>query len=139
MRPVGALLALALVLPAPAADYATGVKSRIVLKTTVTANGERIRYPVTDRAEVTAAEVEIAPGAETGAHLHDGPVYAWVVSGALTVALPGGGAKTYGPGDPIIEVTGVPHNGRNTGTVPVRLLVFYLGVQDQPLTRKAAP
>lgn len=139
MRPVGALLALALVLPAPAADYATGVKSRIVLKTTVTANGERIRYPVTDRAEVTAAEVEIAPGAETGAHLHDGPVYAWVVSGALTVALPGGGAKTYGPGDPIIEVTGVPHNGRNTGTVPVRLLVFYLGVQDRPLTRKAAP
>lgn len=139
MRTPATLLALALALPGPAADYATGVKSRIVLRTTVTANGEPIRYPVTDRAEVTAAEVEIAPGAETGAHLHDGPVYAWVVSGSLTVALPGGGAKTYGPGDPIIEVTGVPHNGRNAGTVPARLLVFYLGVQDRPVTRKVAP
>jgi hypothetical protein len=31
------------------ADYASGVKSKIVLKTTVTANGEQIRYPVTTK------------------------------------------------------------------------------------------
>ena len=143
MRIVPAALALALALtlapasPAPAADYASGVKTRIVLKTTVTANGEKIRYPVADSPEVTAAEVEIAPGAETGAHFHPGPVYAWVVAGSLTVEAAGGGTKTYGPGDPIIEVTGVGHNGRNTGAVPARLLVFYLGVEGKPVTRKA--
>ena len=136
MRLVPAALALALALAtdAPAADYASGVKSKVVVKTTVTASGEQIRYPATGRPEVTAADVEIAPGAETGFHLHPGPVYAWVTSGSMTVDVAGGASRTYGPGDAIVEMTGVPHNGRNTGTVPARLLVFYLGVEGSPVT-----
>ncbi len=120
--------------PAPAADYANGVKSKVVLKTTVTSNGEPIRYPSGGRPEVTAAEVEIAPGAETGFHSHPGPVYAWVVAGSLTIEAAGGGSKTYVAGDPIVEMTGVAHSGRNTGAVPARLLVFYLGTEGSPVT-----
>lgn len=79
--PTAAVFALLFPVPVPAADYAAGVKSKVVLKTTVTASGEKIRYPVTDRPQVTAAEVEIAPGAVTGNHEHPGPVYALVISG----------------------------------------------------------
>ncbi len=124
----------ALCLPAPAADYASGVRSKIVLRTTVTSNGEPIRYPSGGRPEVTAAEVEIAPGAETGFHSHPGPVYAWVVAGTLTIEAAGGGSKTYVTGDPIVEMTGASHSGRNAGTVPAKLLVFYLGTEGSPVT-----
>ena len=136
--PAAFALALALALPAraPAADYGSGVSVKVVLKTTVTASGEKFRYPVTDRAEVTASEVEIAPGADTGLHRHPGPVLAWVVSGTLSVDVAGGETKTYTAGQPIVEVVGLDHVGKNRGTVPVRLLVFYLGAEGAPLTVK---
>ncbi len=36
------------------------------------------------------------------------------------------------------EVVNVPHNGRNLGTVPVKILVFYAGAVGQPLTIRDA-
>ena len=133
--PLAALaLLLSLATPVPAADYAPGVRSKVVLKTTVTSNGEAIRYPVGGRPEVTAAEVEIAPGAETGFHLHPGPVYAWMVAGSMTIDAAGGSSRTYVAGDAIVEMTGVPHSGRNTGSVPAKLLVFYLGTEGASVT-----
>ena len=56
-------------------------------KTSVTGNGQKITYPLTDKAEVTAMIVDLPPGAETGWHKHPVPVYAYVISGNLTVEL----------------------------------------------------
>jgi quercetin dioxygenase-like cupin family protein len=111
------------------ADYNPSVTAKVLKKTTVTGNGERIAYPKTDRAEVTAMTVELAPGGQTGWHKHPVPVLAYVVSGHLTVDLEGGKTLSYGPGDAIIEVVDAWHNGKNNGAVPVQLAVFYLGVE----------
>jgi quercetin dioxygenase-like cupin family protein len=129
-----ALLIVSLLLPlaAGAADYGTGVTAKVLQKTSVTANGARIAYPATTRAEVTAMTVDLAPGAETGWHKHPVPVYAYVVSGSLDVELAGGTALTYRAGDAIIEVVDTLHNGRNRGTEPVKLAVFYLGSEGTP-------
>ena len=35
--------------------------------------------------------------------------------------------KTYRAGDSVFEAMDVPHNGTNTGTVPVKLLAVYMG------------
>ena len=43
-------LSLLIVQPAIAADYNYGVTSKVLRKTTVTGNGQKITYPVTDRA-----------------------------------------------------------------------------------------
>ena len=61
-------LALACLLPFSslwAADYDAAVKARLITKTELTGNGERIRYPAFASPEVSALEVDIAVGAET--------------------------------------------------------------------------
>ena len=117
----------------PQAGYNSGVSSKLLAKSTFTANGDKIEYPSTDRAEVTAMTVEVAPGAETGWHKHKVPVYAYMLSGELEVAIEPDKIITYREGDPIIEVVNSFHNGRNKGTKPARLVVFYLGIQGEPL------
>lgn len=114
------------------AEYGTGVSSKLLIKTGLTADGRKIAYPVTDQPEVTALTVELAPGAETGWHKHTIPVYGYVLSGAIDVELEGGKTCQYKAGDAIIEVVNTFHNGRNRGLVPVSLVVFYTGIQGVP-------
>ncbi len=118
-------------LTAPAA-YNTGVTSKVLSKTGVTSNGQKVAYPVTDKAEVTALLVDLAPGAETGWHKHPVPVYAFVLSGNLTIEMEGGNTLMFKAGDAIIEMVDTFHNGKNIGIEPVRLAVFYTGVQGLP-------
>jgi len=119
-------------LSALGADYQSGVSATVLKKSSVTGNGQKIIYPVTDKAEVTAMTVNLAPGAETGWHSHPIPVYAYVVEGTLEVELEGGQIITYRSGDAIIEVVNTLHNGRNRGSEEVRLVVFYTGAEGTP-------
>lgn len=125
---IGLLLSASLTF---AGDYNTGVSAVVLKKTSVTSNGEKIAYPLTDQAEVTAMVVDLAPGAETGWHQHPVPVYAYVVAGKLSVELEDGKTLTFGTGDAIIEVVNTLHNGKNSGVEPVRLAVFYLGIEGR--------
>ena len=133
VRVVSLCLALTLITPAAfAADYSSGVTAQVLEKTSLTGNGQKIAYPLTDKAEVTAMTVALAPGSETGWHKHPIPVYAYVVSGKLSVELEDGKLLSFGAGEAIIEVVDTLHNGRNTGTEPVKLAVFYLGAKGTP-------
>ena len=76
--------------------------------------------------------VDLAPGTETGWHKHAIPVYAYVLSGVIEVELEGGQRISYKTGDVIIEVVNTFHNGSNRGIEPVRLVVFYTGIKNQP-------
>lgn len=125
-------------LPALSADYHSGVSATVLKSSSVTGNGQKIVYPVTDKAEVTAMTVNLAPGAETGWHSHPIPVYAYVVEGKLDVELEGGQVITYRSGDAIIEVANSLHNGRNQGSEDVRLVVFYTGAEGTPNVVKPA-
>jgi quercetin dioxygenase-like cupin family protein len=109
------------------ADYQPGVKVQVVKKATRAANGQELAYPKTANPEVTVATVEIPPGGETGWHSHPFPVYAYVMSGVLSVAIEGGSDHEFREGEAIIEVIDTRHNGRNRGSVPVKLVVFYTG------------
>lgn len=134
------LTGLLLVVPAAfAADYNSGVTAKVLKRTSVTGNGQKITYPVTDRAEVTAMTVDLAPGAETGWHKHPVPVYAYVIAGNLSVELEDGTQLSFGAGDAIIEVVNTLHNGKNRGIEPVKLAVFYLGAEGTPNVIKPGP
>ncbi|MGD9950789.1 MAG: cupin domain-containing protein [Desulfobulbus sp.] len=126
---IGVLLVVSSML---GAGYSSGVTANVLNKTSVTGDGQKIVYPQTDKAEVTAMLVNIAPGAETGWHKHPIPVYAYVISGDLTVELEGGQRFSYSTGNAIIEVVNTMHNGKNTGAEPVKLAVFYLGAEGVP-------
>jgi quercetin dioxygenase-like cupin family protein len=114
--------------------YASGVSSVVLQRATTTSDGAPIAYPRTERPEVTAAQVTIAPGAETGWHKHPIPLYAYVEQGALEVRFDDGRVSAFQAGDAIFEVVDTWHNGVNVGDTEVRLVVFYLGVADEPTT-----
>ena len=88
--------------------------------------GQPLVFPA-EPADVTAAIVTVAPGAETGWHLHEVPLFAHILEGELTVDYGEKGTKIYRAGDSVLEAMNWPHNGTNTGNVPMKLLAVYMG------------
>jgi quercetin dioxygenase-like cupin family protein len=89
--------------------------------------GQTIEYPTSGAAQVSSSLLVIPRGASTGWHRHDAPLYAYVLSGTLTVDYDGGITKTYTKGGAIMEAIGTRHNGHNDGKEAVRLLVVNVG------------
>ena len=114
-------------------DY-TGASVTLIKKASITADGRKMEYLKTDKPEVTALLVELPPGGETGWHLHPVPVYAYVLSGVLTAETENGQRRDYKEGEAIFETVDTPHNGRNLGKIPVKLIVFYTGEEGKPVT-----
>ena len=134
------LLSLCLFPGFAAADgYNEGVRAEVLLKATTTSNGQRLQYLKTDKAAVTVMKVTIAPGRETGWHLHDIPVYSYVVSGKMTLETANGNNREFKEGQVILQAVNNPHNGINTGDKPLEMIVFYTGAEDIPLVRKVNP
>ena len=135
-KPVIALiLSLAFHSPAFALEQSASVKASTILKAETSWDGKRIEYP-SGKAEVTGMVIEIVPGGETGWHLHPVPSFGMVLEGELEVQLKNGAVRRLKPGEALAEVVNTLHNGRNVGTVPVKLVVFYVGSVGQPLTVK---
>ncbi|HNZ09875.1 MAG: Cupin domain protein [Deltaproteobacteria bacterium ADurb.Bin151] len=120
-----------------AGEYNAGVRGKVILHTDKMSNGEPIDYLDKDHPRVTVMTVEIEPGKETGWHSHPMEVYAYVLSGRLTVEIEGGKTTEFKKGDAIIEVVNVRHNGINKGKIPVKLIVFYLGGEGLPTVIKS--
>lgn len=118
-----------------ALDPAPGVRVTPLLKETSSWDGKPIVYPQ-GQAEVTSLLIEIAPGAETGVHSHPVPSFAYLMEGTLEVTADDGRVKRLHAGDALAEVVNRPHNGRNVGTTPVRIVVFYMGAVGTSLTVK---
>ncbi|HSM19583.1 MAG TPA: cupin domain-containing protein, partial [Hyphomicrobiales bacterium] len=108
--------------PAPPADY----PAVPLLATGTNIVGETIRYPQ-GAARVTAAIVTLAPGGRTIVHKHGVPLFAYILSGELTVDYGKDGTRTYRPGEAFMEAMDVAHFGVNKGAAPVRILAFYMG------------
>jgi quercetin dioxygenase-like cupin family protein len=108
-----------------------------VLKTQSSWDGAPIVYPQ-GTPEITGMLIEIAPGGETGWHLHGVPSFAVVLAGELEVTLKNGAVNRLTSGQALAEVVNTLHNGRAVGDVPVKLAVFYAGAVGQALTTKEA-
>lgn len=132
-----ALLAATFQAPAHALDQSAAVQVSTVLKTTSSWDGKPLAYP-DGKAEVTGLLIEIAPGAETGWHRHPVPSFALVLEGELEVRLASGQTKRLKAGEALAEVIDTAHNGRNVGTGPLKLVVFYAGSAGGKLTVKEA-
>lgn len=118
-----------------ALEQSASVKVSTVLKAETSWDGKQIQYP-SGKAEVTGMVIEIVPGGETGWHLHPVPSFGMVLEGELEVQLKNGAVRRLKPGEALAEVVDTLHNGRNVGTVPVKLVVFYIGSVGQPLSVK---
>ena len=108
-----------------------------LLQTTVNSLGQAIAYPRDGTAEVTALLVEMAPGEETGWHRHPVPLLGYLLAGELTVYQITGEKRVVRTGEVSLESVGVVHNGVNEGAVPLKMIVFVVGLKDAPFTVEA--
>jgi len=131
------VLAWAFQSDAIALEASSAVKVTTVLKETTSWDGKPIQYP-TGKAEVTGMIIEIAPGGETGWHLHPVPSFGMIMQGELEVHLKDGSVRRLKTGEALAEVTNTLHNGRAVSEVPVKIIVFYTGTEGQKLTEKEA-
>lgn len=135
LHPLAFALALFIQPTAHALEPSAAVKVTTVLKTPSSWDGQPIAYPA-GTAEITGMLIEIAPGGESGWHLHPVSSFGYILEGELEVHLKNGTVKHLKAGDAVAEVVNTLHNGRNVGDVPVKMIVFYTGAVGQALTVK---
>jgi quercetin dioxygenase-like cupin family protein len=121
----------------PPARVAPG--TRMVLSTGNTVTGEPIRYPSGAPAQITAEEITLEPGQETGWHTHPVPLFGYILEGELTVDYGTKGRRTYRKGDGFAEAMNEAHNGRNMGQNPVRILAVFIGIERVQGSAPASP
>jgi len=101
------------------------VSSQTILETNQTVIGQEISYP-SGSPQITSKIVTIPVGAETGPHIHEYPMFAYILSGEVTVDYGEKGVKTFVAGESIVEAINYTHNGKNNGKVPTEILVVLM-------------
>ncbi len=112
---------------------------RTILSTGTTVTGEPIRYPTDAPARLTAMEITLEPGQQTGWHTHPVPVFGYILDGELTVDYGAKGLRTYVKGEGLAEAMNEAHDGRNTGPGPVRILALFIGAEGLQASVPAPP
>jgi len=107
--------------------YRPEIQSKLILRSSTTADGTLIQNQAPAHPEVTAYQISIPAGTETGWHIHPVPEYAYILSGELTLTYQNGIARLFKAGEAFAEAVNMPHNGCNTGSTEVRLMVFITG------------
>jgi quercetin dioxygenase-like cupin family protein len=110
-----------------------------LFETGKTVLGQTFSYPSKTPAKVTSEIIAMPPGAETGWHKHEVPLYGYVLDGELTVDYGADGTRVYRKGEAFMEAIGTPHNGRNSGSGEARLLAVFMGADGLPDTVKVSP
>ena len=96
-----------------------------------------IAYPA-GTPKVTGAIVTIPPGGETGWHLHEVPLFVYVLEGEVTVDYGEKGVKVVKEGESILEAMNWAHNGMNKTDKPLRILAVYMGADGVANAETAA-
>lgn len=102
------------------------VSSFTILDTGKTVIGQDISYP-SGLPQIVSKIVTIPVGAETGTHIHEYPMFAYVLEGEIIVDYGDEGIKTFAKGDSLIEAINFDHNGKNIGNEPAEILVVLMG------------
>jgi len=102
------------------------ISSQTILDTGKTVINQDIQYP-SGSPLVTSKIITIPAGAETGQHIHEYPMFAYVLEGEITVDYGDKGTKTFEKGDSFVEAINYTHNGKNTGSEPTKILTVLIG------------
>lgn len=106
----------------------------VLLKTTSTWDNAEYKKLKIKKPEVTVLKIVFNVGEELPMHKHDLVNIAYVKKGTLTVITDDNKEITLHEGEVLPELIGKYHYGKNTGNVPVELVVFYIGEKGTPLS-----
>ena len=105
-----------------------------VVKTTKSWNGADLPPYGEGAPEVTMLRITIPPGESLKLHKHTCINVGLLISGELTVMTETDDTLRLKAGDPIVELVNTWHFGRNTGKKPAEIVVFYAGIEGEPIT-----
>lgn len=84
--------------------------------------------------QVTILKITIPPHTALKTHKHPVINAGVVLKGELTVSAETGETMIIKAGEPIVELVNLWHYGKNEGSEPVELMVFYAGIVGTPIT-----
>jgi quercetin dioxygenase-like cupin family protein len=108
----------------------------VLAKTTTSWNGATLPSYPTGQPEVTILKISIPPHFQLPLHQHPVINAGVLLHGELTVVTKGGKTLHLKAGEPIVEVVNTWHYGINGGDEPAEIIVFYAGIQGEPVTTK---
>lgn len=106
----------------------------VLLKTTSTWDNVEYKKLKIKKPEVSVLKIIINVNEELPMHKHDLVNIAYVKKGTLTVITDKNESITLHEGECLPELIGKYHYGKNTGSEPVELIVFYIGEKGTPLS-----
>jgi quercetin dioxygenase-like cupin family protein len=109
---------------ADCAPDAPGACTEMLLQSTVTWEGAPIKYLRTKTPELTIRTIQFAPGVHNAMHIHEAPVYIYVMSGSFEVNLLDGRYERWEAGQAFNEVMNTVHNGGNPSATEWTKLVI---------------
>ena len=112
------------------------IKVTQILKATKQWDGNQLPHYPSKNPEITILSYEIPPGIRLPMHKHPVINAGVVLQGKLTVITKDGKQLTLNSGDSIVELVNKWHYGINQDTVPVKLIMFYVGEVGTPLVIK---
>ncbi len=129
------LIYLALLISNPLwADDVPGVKVEVLAKASSSWDGGGLPDYGEGEPEVTILRITISPGIKLPLHKHLVINAGVLLKGKLTVVTKDGKTLDLAAGDSIVEVVNKWHYGKNEGTEPAEIIVFYAGIRGAPLT-----
>lgn len=109
-------------------------EKEVLLKTTSTWDNVEYKKLKIKKPEVSVLKIIINVNEELPMHKHDLVNIAYVKKGILTVVTDKNEEITLHEGECLPELIGKYHYGKNTGSEPVELIVFYIGEKGTPLS-----
>lgn len=79
------------------------------------------------------ALAEFKPGGVTPKHTHPGEELLYVLEGSVSIEIDGQAPHVLRAGDTLLIPAGVPHLGRNLGTLPAKIISTYFIEKGHPL------
>ena len=127
-----AVLAVGLMGPGDAHGQVSPLQ--IIPQATGTSTEKHVNLHLNGPTDVLEALLVFQPGAQTGWHIHPGPVVVVIKSGALTETHSNGCTTVHPTGSVFFENAGEVHNAANkTGGVAEVFATFLSPSGDQPL------
>jgi len=112
----------------------TNIEVITLVKTTESWNGVPLPKYLDGNPEITILKMIIPPKKKLPLHKHPEINAGVVLKGELTVISETNDTLYFKAGEPIVELVNTWHFGRNDGTEPVEIIVFYAGVKGTPIT-----
>jgi quercetin dioxygenase-like cupin family protein len=130
-----ALISLILINQSYAKDN-NSIIVKLLAKTNSSWDGTELPVYPKGKPEISILKITIPP--KTALPIHKHPVInaGILLKGELTVVTDNNEILHIKAGDAVVEVVNKWHNGRNEGDEDAEILVFYVGIENTPITIK---